>query len=408
MEYEQSQQQRVIPRRHLLFKKLYEYGDVPMYGTSHLREILLIDTIQGYPLETFDRLVVEMVNRRRRILRDLLQSGQSLVSRFIPSADTWALLLLNIYLERENFEALARPFQEIQSRVHNSSIDIEEAVSMLIYLVINNDDYMANWGNLPIFLNLPGNQDMLIYADNPEMTTFMNGMITKIIMNYKVLSVIAIKEFVQSRPFVFDANGLKIISLDASLQLYRGYKAYRGRLSTVKTYAWFGFDITSVMNYMLPPEKEDNLNYVAATKLFDRSSDYCSAIGGVAIYTTKRALKVLDFSDIETLRQLRRLMQDRQAPQIVLKAFDDAWQLQTSTFIRQSVDKKDFIVVEWLCSLGFDGYIAVGLEALNDEIMLCGVADDVEYLRDIDINRQLNFQVCSPPYSNYNLYLHYW
>lgn len=410
-----SSRDSIVPRRHLLFKRLYEGGYIGMYGTAQLRRILEIDTIEGYPLETFDSLVTNTVNRRRNLLSELLMSGRPLVSYSISATvrRPWMNqhlknLLLNVYLMPENFQSVVASFEEIHTAVNNSTIDLETVVRQMINLVLPNDDYLANWGNFPLFVNLPNNQDITQYSGEEALSSFMDGMISLIINKYKTLSTYEIKQFIASRPPLFDDNGFRVISVNEGTALYRGYKGYRGRLTNVKPYAWFGFDVISIMNYMLPPAREDNLNYVKEARSFDHLREYCEAIGGVAIYETTKPLKVLDFGDLAALTKFKEFIRDKQAPAAVIKAFDEGWQLNVDTFIRQSVDRGDFILVDWLCSMGFDGYITIGLQSLHDEIMLCGVQTKVEYVRDLDIARALNFHVCSPPYADHDLYLLYW
>ena len=109
-------------------------------------------------------------------------------------------------------------------------------------------------------------------------------------------------------------------------------------------------------------------------------------LGEIAVYQTSRPLKLLDFSHDRTLGYVYALLHDMGAPRDVIHSMLYGWfgwegfgndfkgpslSSRERIFQRKSDETADFSVVKWICSKGFNGYVALDVDGLADEIVLC-------------------------------------
>lgn len=109
-------------------------------------------------------------------------------------------------------------------------------------------------------------------------------------------------------------------------------------------------------------------------------------LGEIAVYQTLRPLKLLDFSHDRTLGYVYALLHDMGAPRDVIRHLLYGWfgwegfgsdfkgpslSSRERVFQRKSDEAADFSVVKWICSKGFNGYVALDVNGLADEIVLC-------------------------------------
>jgi hypothetical protein len=116
-------------------------------------------------------------------------------------------------------------------------------------------------------------------------------------------------------------------------------------------------------------------------------SDISNDLGKIAVYQTSRRLKLLDFSNYRTLDYIHALLNELGAPRNVIDSLLTGWfgwkdfgtkdfkgpspRSREKTFERMSDEGVDIPVVKWICSQGFNGYVALNVDGLGDEIVLC-------------------------------------
>lgn len=196
-------------------------------------------------------------------------------------------------------------------------------------------------------------------------------------------------------------------------------KPIRGPLDKAVDYAFFAMDILSTLSY-LPPEinpspldleldpcnvKPDFDNSAKKRLLTEMMDVYCASLGGNAVFSLNADLKVLDFGLIDTIRYLHYLLDRMGASDQIKHAATVSWKLSWESphgFTRQSVDVNDRLVVDWMCRKGIDGYIAAGVKDMHNELMLCKVHTSLDYLGFYEPSKDLNFPICSVPYTKFN------
>lgn len=109
-------------------------------------------------------------------------------------------------------------------------------------------------------------------------------------------------------------------------------------------------------------------------------------LGEIAVYRTTRPLKLLDLSNYRTVDYIYALLNELGAPRDVIQSLLYGWfgwegfgkdfkgpspSSREKIFKRHSDEAADFSVVKWICSQGFNGYVALNVDGLADEIVLC-------------------------------------
>jgi hypothetical protein len=392
----------------LLFKyaddKIYNKdvaGDMLVYGSYHMRKILLE---RGESTLELDRLVIDSAETRAELLNDLLQKPNILSKTLLSLREDIAKngiesILLNTQLSPDLFAELLTYIRETDVKL------TEESMRSFIEHIINFDEYLANWGLLPILIPTPGSQNMI--GMEQDLANYVYTKVKKLQNDEKIDLSYKMNISTTTNPYI------KI--LRKGTKLVRGYKNYRGYVDESRSYSWFGLEHMTkrLAIYAIPTAVEDKEQYfdklgVKDNFMFDFLHDYCKAVGGVAVYQVKADMKLLDFSDIVTLRYVTNYMREQNAPEIVINAFVRNWQIKDDEFARNSVDVTDGIVADWLCREGFGGYLALGTKGLHDEVLICDVKSRLEFVDAYRLQDVANFHLCDWPYTDVNVYLHYW
>lgn len=404
------------PKHQLVFRTLFSDAEDLMYGTSHIREILEKD---GKSTVELDALEKELAAVRRTYLQNLLSGSKVAADTIVYGQDDYGKvtgpfnrhldeifrsMALNILISQDTFRELEGLVNELQemllANLGNREL-FETCIRRFAEQIIDNDDYLANWGYFAMFLNIPDSQEYTGYWDPKVkgLEPYVRNVL--ISLSNEQLSVKSSYDHflpVDQEPF------LKMIPKGTFM--VRGYKTYRGRLDKTRDFAWFGFSVRVSMPYLLPRSREELPGYKQPD--MDHLNLYCSALGQLAVFQLNRDVKVLDFSNVMTIRYIRQFLLDHNAPPTVLKAFDRGWQESGTSFIRESSDVPDALFVNWMCSNGFNGYVATGVAGLHDEILLCNITQVVDYIGEYDPRKVMNLHLCSEPYSKYNLRIRYW
>lgn len=373
-------------RRELyLFKDAFNDDNFLMYGTSHIKNVMKI-LGRGVDIETLSHLEKISAKKRKAFLKSLLSQEKILSSNV--DIEYFPKLALNIWMSKETFEQ----FYPIVTKTELTDKSLRE----FIKIIMENSDYLVNWGLFPILLNIKDSNYNDYYCSND--------------INRYIVNFISIIRFTLIDRLDYDIFAPKIDDKNRIIPkgtlFYRGYRTYRGPADTTRTFAWFAFDVIATMNYLVPPKKEDNKSYLSSNVIFTDTNLYCTAVGGTAVFRVEKDLKVLDFSNFETIKEVKYALKN--APKQVIEAFESGWKLSKNSFQRHSVDVLDSIVSKWLCENGYSGYIAMGVKGLHDEVMICNVTKNMKYIGDYDPREDMNFHICSEPYSKTETLLIYW
>ena len=179
-------------------------------------------------------------------------------------------------------------------------------------------------------------------------------------------------------------NSLIVAELDPHVYLYRGNRK-KIKLENIATYfaAWYG-----TCNHYMGNKK-----------------------GYLNVYQLKnKNLKLLDISDVRTINTLlRNTFADKEKYEMIRKIFiasyitasykfngpnfnkkhyftqfetkTQPWQLKVP--LRNSAKSSDFVFANYLCEIGFDGYVAEKIQGFHSEVMLCSPEKDVQLLKEI-------------------------
>jgi hypothetical protein len=384
----------------------YVYASYWPYGSSHFRKIM---EDKGESTLELDRLVFDSADIRRNAIINLLKRDNILNNSSITERIATSSFLLNIWISAETFE-------KCRSFIMKNNITFdEEDIRDFLKFVLDNDDFLANWGHLPGILNMKGTEGIEEHQDQ-ELSNYMQ------IKKKEWWSKLPPSEYPKSIIRTDDPY-IKIIKKDTLL--FRGYKNYRGYADQYRSFAWVGLEYTKsqLWNYAIPPDREDNPKYLRLLPVeensqsfdFDFLFDYCQSVGGIAVFRVKKDLEVLDFSNIVTLRYITNYMKELNAPDKVVKAFASNWKQRDSdsnpdipAFQRFSVDVTDEYVADWLCDNGIGGYVSIGVSGLHDEALICDFHDKTEYVGTYELSDVVQFHMCEFPYNQVNLYLNYW
>jgi len=143
-------------------------------------------------------------------------------------------------------------------------------------------------------------------------------------------------------------------------------------------------------------------------------------LGQINVHEVQTDLRILDFSNYRTIDYIIRLLISLNAPNDVIKSIVFGWfnegNIWMNSYHKKKMDNRnaikshseikrhsdtayDFLLSEWICSNGFNGYIGLGVkkgngEVFHDEVMLCNPSNKkkMKYLGDLD-----------KEYINYNL-----
>ena len=238
-------------------------------------------------------------------------------------------------------------------------------------------------------------------------TQIINDFSLKVValIKYIYISYIPMETILQSE----DPN---ILILPKDFRLQRGSTFKRGepdRRNNVydefndshKKSAYFATSIMTTLNYITI--KEDDESTIT-------SQQYCDTIGEIHVFKTRHDLRLLNLSNVQNVKYLRAKLLEMGAPQKVLDAFEEGWIISeldgVEKLSRSSEYTRDYLVVNWLCENGFNGYLATHVSRFHDEIMICDPSKNLKYMLKHTTN-DLNIPICEKPYNELEIVMVY-
>lgn len=407
------------PKEHLLFKRVFQDLEHPICVYNHVKMRDIFARFAKTPdhfekLRQFDEFIVWAIQWQRTRLQNQFEQMQK--DNEMLSLDEWYLPRLHKYmvmpqLSPNLFEELIPDVQKMQelsklktfcyAKRRITSNELHEFLTRFISKVILIDEYILYCMDFFFLVDFPDEIEQFNLLKTPLFNR-INELRDIIVSSYKVplnLDVFS--------P-VADEYHRRI---PKGTYFYRGFKTYRGPLDATRNYAFFAFDIWVPFGYVVPTQRQGEDEERAGISNTMLLKTYCEILGGVACFQVKEDLKVLDFSHVRTVRHVLSILLDAKAPENVLKAFQENWELSAdkNTFNRKSFDETDRIVVNWLCQQGYNGYIAGGLGIFHGEAMICEPKTNLDYLGFYEAKKDFLFPYCDAPYNKIDdLYWEYY
>lgn len=405
-----------IPRHHRLAR--YLFADDPirqMYGTSHLREILERDHRVSDEKE-LDGLEEEVYRTRRAYLEKYVgvQYEDDRVvgfdkERFENVYNEPDKFNLGFYLSYKLSPETIHELRPLYDAVRSSKSE-QDGMAFLKH-ALSLRDYVVN---IPFLLetifNMRGNFETrssqhpsileghkAFYETEKTLDKWIHGVVVRILSQYTTP-----KDKHPSYPM---EDGLYYL-VPKGTRLYRGFKKTRGPLNIERDFSFFVWDANSCIFYTIPSEEtfyEDE----SYDKKFSHVENYCRQVGGIVEVRTTKDLRLLNFSKASVIRRLLTDMKNKGAPEKVISFLKEGWILSnndpaSNKYKRHSVYHKDMEVVKWLKNNGYNGYVAIGVEGLHDEIVIFNIKENVQIQR-IFTTEDFNMPLCEEPYQSLGL-----
>jgi hypothetical protein len=226
--------------------------------------------------------------------------------------------------------------------------------------------------------------------------------------NIRKLSGVIINEYgklykERDRQLVMPTDKFYTKILKEGTLLYRGYKKIYGPINKKAAYSFFALNPIYLSSYMLPEPSD-----VSELK------DYLSYIGGIAVFRLKKDITVMDFSNLTSIKYMKKILKDQKAHRSVIEAFEESWKIighrEDEEFMRSSFEQTDLRFMSWLCSKGYGGFIGMDLENMHDEVSICFsrkdknkyvIEEDLHYVGTIEPEKYTNFTISQEPYISY-------
>lgn len=177
-----------------------------------------------------------------------------------------------------------------------------------------------------------------------------------------------------------------VVTIPTGTYLYRGYSDNRAEnglsLASYRTFDFFAFDFFQTSFY------------AASNESVHTVQEWLDQDSGIAVFRTVRPIDILDLSKADSVRMMQENMEQVWgASRDVKKMFTGAWIITPSGKVkRESTAEIDAKIVDWMCSVGWSGYLGMGTEQLHDEICLCDPRGVLELVHDYKHNNPRDFR----------------
>jgi len=434
-----------IPKRHRLLPNIgsgENHNRETMYGSSHIRDILVEDIFNGvespqyHPpelLETLDEMIIEIGRLNRELFVNAIDAGAILQSNFtFPDSDEKnpINILLSPHISKNTFIRILPQYKIVHELIKRNAKEratkrlIANEVIKLLRIAIHyhspadRDPEIKTQKDIERYYDYVVNNSFLWYIDNildfnnrkiVEQSNFWGSPIKHTVYPYSKMKVDGMADFIKDT--IKNIRSLYSTPIDLTdmfkdqdnnIILPEGFVLQKGtshkmpiesdKYSFHSNYSYFTIEFNTAISYILPWKNNS-----------EKSSNFCkNDVGEIYVFQTTRPLKLMDFSDVTLLSEFRKKLVESNAPKNIISSFDYGWKLDEQKLVRKSMLDYDIIVVEWLCSRGYDGYIATGLSSLADEILICNPNDNIKYIERYT-SSDFNIPVCEEPYLSENI-----
>jgi hypothetical protein len=491
-----------IPKHHRLLSRmslLPDLNESSLYGSSHLREIFVLDIQNNFETEKYkpkelikqlDKMVIELGEKRRNLLIESIDAGYK-INKDLTFLNNTRLVnnpisyLLSPFISRNIFSLLKPHYLAIRELVYkfiakkhpgkkekikeqivtsilefiklaigwNDGLDraalphIQGGKSIEKYYdyVVNNE-FIYNVTDIFDFNNgiSKDSYDEISYMTDHQLITIietdkhivLNGSedrdelvqiaesVKKIRRDYKLtnewyspiindfsLKVVDIirsiyTSYIPMETILQSDDDPNILILPKDFRLQKGGTFKRGEPDgrnnvyddfndAHKKSAYFTTSIMTTLSYLTNKEE-----------IYNGSKDYCENLGEIHVFKVRHDLRLLNLSNVHNVKYLRVKLAEMGAPQEVIEAFENGWVISKKDRVenlrRVSYFHTDYLVVNWLCENGFNGYLATHISKFHDEIVICKPSKNLKYMLKHTV-KDFNVPMCQEPYNDIDI-----
>jgi hypothetical protein len=460
-----------IPKHHRLLSRMSSQPDLSktsLYGSSHLREIFVLDIQNNFETENYkpkelikelDKMVIELGEKRRNLLIESIDAGYKISEKLNFSKKSSLVLdpisyILSPFISRNIFSLLKPHYLAIRELVdkfiakkhpgkkEKLKIEIVNSILEFIKLAIGwNEEfdrtplpYIKGGKSIEKYYDYVVNNEFIysitdIFDFNNGISKESTGLFgaKRIRRDYKLtsewyspiindfsLKVVGIIRGIYTSYIpmqtILESDDPNILILPKDFRLEKGGTFKRGEPDgrnnvyddfndAHKKSAYFTTSIMTTLSYLTNKEE-----------IYYSSKEYCENLGEIHVFKTRHDLRLLNLSNVKSVKYLRAKLTEMGAPQKVIEAFENGWVILekdgTETLGRVSYFHTDYLVVNWLCENGFNGYLATHVSTFHDEIVICDPSKNLKYMLK-HTSEDFNVPVCQEPYNDIDILMVY-
>ena len=269
----------------------------------------------------------------------------------------------------------------------------------LMEQLVTNDDYVLNCVHVPKIAQwlLKGQEKLIkkLEMSNQRIVDAKHEIYLAMRKKWRITAPSFDDLFSPASAFV-DRKALRVVREGALF--YRGQGTYMRKPDYKRVprpgipkrdTVWFALDPWASFGYIVPYSSIDQ-----------PVSDHCKRIGEISAFKATSDFVLFDMTNIDNIKRMRyEISQDKDPESMTVEAFDEIWNIETGKIRRESQLAKDIVWINWLCSHGYDGYIADSVTGLHSEMFLCKWSDNLKYIGSYRSKDVLRMDFCKTPFS---------
>jgi hypothetical protein len=394
-----------IPPKNLrIIKQTHREGvGVNPYTLSSIRNF--ISTMDG-DVESFDRARNDALNFRKNEIKKIFESDDVETIFISEKENKYTKQLAGVYsfskepgesgiipylispfISLSEIEAMLPAMKNISRIILNEKIPRNERdAAWKFYLkntVMEQDDFISNWCLFNMMIPFKNHDPVLIGYASFSMTIY-NAFLeaySRLKSRYSLKGKVVFEKY--------QTRFAEVLIVPSNTFLYRGYSdgLAKDGLSISRQFDYFAFDFFTTDFYTFSNGSNDTVE------------EWLAHDSGVAVFQTQEAIRILDLTKGESVLHMQQQMIENDAPKKVIEAFKRAWKITPSGNVeRSSGPSSDALIVEWMCSQGWDGYVGIGFDKFHDEIMLCQPRSVLKLIQNLKHSRDFVHDFTSLPH----------
>ena len=391
-----------IPKCYLystITDRAYNYSSDVLYGTDQILDKLTqcnIDTT------SFIEIKKELDDKYQNLLENCkvyLQNNSKLIGESIVYWFAFIkIYLITPQLDKVQFNSYEKFVDKEIKEMEKLGNNYDQLINAMIKIIDETMKYKQSTGILYILRTLLMVKDANAVKINDDIDSYLE-LYSKTIKKFMNLLNMKYGEIYNK----FSSKTIPNTNMDTTITIKKGSIFYKGgkkigqkRLTNMDDYFWLGYDLPTAKLYMMPDNTSGKGHEL---------KKLCQEIGFIGIYEMNNDIKLLDMSNINTIKQLKSEIKDLK----VLKSLNDSFIISINANGQEIIERNseeivDLVWAKWLCGNGYDGYTANRMGIFPSETMLCHPKKHIKYLGYYDAH-DLGFHYCDEPYINYDIEL---
>ena len=385
-----------------------DYISEVLYGTDQILDKLKECDIDGRLINEFIEIKKEFSDEQQNLLERckvyFSNNKESVGKRIVKKLKYIKKYILTPQLDKTHFVNYEKFIENQIEEIEYLGKDFNQITDTMVKIINESMKYPQSTGILYVLSRLILNyfhEAENIVDDIEEYTLMYSNVTTKYLSTltgkyFKIDNNFSLKT-ISTPTSSSSSSGSTTITIKKGSIFYKGVsnESYK-RLTDMDDYFWMGYDIITAKAYAHHRTSVHTLN------------KFCEEMGFIGIYEMNDDINLLDMSNINTIKQLKLEIKDKD----ILKALNYSFIISVNDngheiINRKSASEIDLIWVQWLCENGYDGYTADKFEdphfgRFPAETMLCHPQKHIKYLGYYDVT-DMDFHYCSEPYINYDI-----